>query len=75
MILLPIADEGRGNGNNGSMELHATAWGIFNVTGTGQSNPKYWGEYRASGALVANGRTSTELPAHGGVPRSIRLIK
>lgn len=73
-ILLPIADEGRGNGNNGSMELHATAWGIFNVT-TGQGDPKYWGEYRASGALVAGGRTSTEIPAHGGVPRVIRLIE
>lgn len=71
-MIIPIADEGWGSG--GSTMVRVVAWAIFHVEGNGHGNPKYWGNFVGTNALVSGGRTSTELPPNGATPRVIRLI-
>lgn len=71
-MLIPIADEGWGNGN--STMVRVVAWAVFHVEGDGHGNPKYWGHFVATNALLSGGQTSTEVPANGATPRVIRLI-
>lgn len=70
-MILPVADQGWGNGNN--IGLRGVAWAVFHVTGNGQGNPKYYGEFVGTNAYIVGGRTTIDIPGPG-VPRSIRLI-
>jgi hypothetical protein len=72
-MLVPIADRGVGNGND--IQMHAVAWAVFHITGTGQANPKYYGTFRGTAPYVTGGRTSVELPANAATPRVIRIIQ
>jgi hypothetical protein len=71
-MLIPIADRGEGNGNN--IQMHAVAWAVFHITGTGKANPKYYGTFRSASPYATGGRTSVEVPANGATPRVIRII-
>jgi hypothetical protein len=52
-MLLPIADNGFGNGNG--IQMHIVAFGIFHVTGDGHGNPKYYGSFVAPGKVATGG--------------------
>lgn len=54
-MLVPIADDGYGNGN-GKIFLHIAAWGVFHITGDGHGNPKYYGQFRAPAAVATGGQ-------------------
>ncbi len=71
-MLLPIADEGRGNGNK--IVMHAVAWAVFHVVGDGHGNPKYRGYFRSDAPYVTGGETSDGVPT-AETPRVIRLIE
>ncbi|HXH57060.1 hypothetical protein [Iamia sp.] len=70
-MLIPIADDGEGNGNN--IQMHAVAWAVFHITGNGRGNPKYYGEFVSDAPYVTSGGTSDGTPTEG-TPRVIRLI-
>jgi Flp pilus assembly protein TadG len=72
-MLIPIADRGVGNGT--SIQMHAVAWAVFHVTGSGRANPKYYGTFRAEKPYATGGQTSVDLPANGATPRVIRIIE
>ncbi|WP_421119975.1 pilus assembly protein TadG-related protein [Aquihabitans daechungensis] len=72
-MLIPIADRGHGNGTD--IQMHAVAWAVFHITGTGQANPKYYATFRSAAPYVTGGRTSVELPANSATPRVIRIIQ
>jgi hypothetical protein len=72
-MLVPIADRGVGNGND--IQMHAVAWAVFHITGTGKANPKYYGTFRATAPYATGGRTSVDLPPNAATPRVIRIIQ
>ncbi|MCU1370980.1 MAG: Protein of unknown function rane [Ilumatobacteraceae bacterium] len=72
-MLVPIADQGLGNGND--IQMHAVAWAVFHITGSGRTNPKYYGTFRSGAAYVSGGRTNVALPANNATPRVIRIIQ
>ena len=72
-MLIPIADRGLGNGTD--IQMHAVAWAVFHVDGTGKANPKYYGTFRAASPYVTGGSTSVTLPANAATPRVIRIIQ
>lgn len=72
-MLIPIADRGLGNGND--IQMHAVAWAVFHITGSGRTNPKYYGTFRGAAPYVTGGKTSVDLPANAATPRVIRIIE
>ena len=71
-MLIPIADEGRGNGTK--IVMHAVAWAVFHIVGDGYGNPKYEGYFRSDVPYVSGGETSDGVPT-AATPRVIRLIE
>ena len=72
-MLVPIADRGQGNGTD--IQMHAVAWAVFHITGSGRANPKYYGRFQAEATYATGGRTSIALPTNGATPRVIRIIQ
>lgn len=69
-LILPIAD----TGDAAAGKLHVIALGVFNVTGDGTGNPKYYATYVADARQVSGGITSTG-PITQSTIRVINLIQ
>ena len=70
-MLVPIADQGSGNGNN--ITMHAVAWAVFRIIGDGSGNPKYRGYFRSEATFVTGGISTNAVPRSGSTLRVIRL--
>jgi Flp pilus assembly protein TadG len=70
-ILVPVADQGSGNGN--FIQMHTAGWVIMHITGDGHSNPKYYGDVLAPG-VVSGGQGGTGNVT-GNIVRVIKLVR
>jgi hypothetical protein len=71
-MIIPIADQGTGNGNN--IQMHVVAWAVFHITGDGGGNPKYRGTFRSEATFVTGGITTNVAPATSSTLRVVRLL-
>jgi hypothetical protein len=56
-LIIPIADDGQGNGQ--TIQMHITALAVFHITGDGNGNPKYYGTFLAAAAPITAGQGGT----------------
>jgi Flp pilus assembly protein TadG len=71
-MIIPIADEGAGNGNN--ITLHGVAWAVFRVVGDGTGNPKYKGTFKSALVYASGGITTNQQVTNAATVRVIRII-
>ena len=70
-MLVPIADQGSGNGNK--ITMHVVAWAVFRIIGNGNGNPKYQGYFQSEATFVTGGISTNAVPKSGSTLRVIRL--
>jgi Flp pilus assembly protein TadG len=71
-LIIPIADDGAGNGND--IQMHIVALTVWHVTGDGTGNPKYFGTFLSVTTPITGGQAGSG-PCLAGSACVIKLVQ